>query len=135
MEEFEKKAIDNYHLKPKLWLRHVDDIFMVWPHGRDALEEFITYLDGIHPKIKFSREMETNNRISFLDVDLYRNNRGSFTTKVFRKKTHTNRYLHFESFGPLCVKKGVLKTLAIRAKTVCSNETLQEEMNLLQSIN
>jgi hypothetical protein len=40
MEWFEKKAIETYPLKPKLWKRFVDDTYVVWPHGRDYLYKF-----------------------------------------------------------------------------------------------
>ena len=35
MDRFETKALDGWPLKPTLWLRFIDDIFMIWPHGRD----------------------------------------------------------------------------------------------------
>ncbi|XP_023028767.2 uncharacterized protein [Leptinotarsa decemlineata] len=37
MEEIETEAIATSHLKPKLWLRYVDDIFVIWSHGHQEL--------------------------------------------------------------------------------------------------
>ena len=54
MDRFKPKALDNWPLKPLLWLRFIDDIFMIWTHGVDQLKEFIEYLNGIHPTIKFT---------------------------------------------------------------------------------
>ena len=54
MDRFETKALDGWPLKPTLWLRFIDDIFMIWPHGRDELDNFIKYLNNIHEKIKFT---------------------------------------------------------------------------------
>ena len=56
MGEFERKAPKGYVDKPFLWLRYIDDIFMVWTHGNEKLESFIAYLNSIHPTIKFTSE-------------------------------------------------------------------------------
>ena len=60
MGRFETKALDGWPLKPTLWLRFIDDIFMIWPHGRDELDNFIKYLNSIHEKIKFTSEVSKN---------------------------------------------------------------------------
>ena len=39
MDRFETKALDNYPLKPMLWLRFINDIFMIWTHGEDQTNE------------------------------------------------------------------------------------------------
>ena len=38
MDRFERRALDNWNPKPLLWLRFIDDIFMIWPHGEDKLK-------------------------------------------------------------------------------------------------
>src|SRR5699024_2324993 len=68
MEEFERTAIESFRLKPKVWLRYVDDTFVVWPHGRDLLNVFLQHINSIHPNIKFTMEVEKDNKLSFLDV-------------------------------------------------------------------
>ena len=54
MGKFEQQAIDNSLLKPFIWGRFIDDIFMIWTHGEEHLKTFIGYLNSIHPSIKFS---------------------------------------------------------------------------------
>lgn len=44
MEEFERNAVTSFKLKPKVWLRYVDDTFVIWRHGEDTLEEFIKHI-------------------------------------------------------------------------------------------
>ena len=34
MENFEKRALDSYPLKPTRWKRFVDDTNVLWPHGK-----------------------------------------------------------------------------------------------------
>ena len=41
MKYVETQLIDTSPKKPKMWLRFIDDIFMIWDHGSHALEDFI----------------------------------------------------------------------------------------------
>ena len=50
-------------------------------------------------------------------------NDGSLQTKVYRKPTHTDQYLHYESYQPESHKAAVVKTLAHRASNICSNDS------------
>ena len=54
--KFEQQAIDNSLLKPFIWWRLIDDIFMIWTHGEEHLKSFIGFLNSIHPSIKFTHE-------------------------------------------------------------------------------
>ncbi|GJQ82463.1 hypothetical protein Trydic_g14454 [Trypoxylus dichotomus] len=58
MEDFETRALDTAKYKPKLWLRYVDDTFIIWTHGEDKLQNFLSHLNGIHPKIKFTFQVD-----------------------------------------------------------------------------
>ena len=73
MEEFESSSLLTADLRPSLWLRYVDDTFVVWPHGPEALQEFLQYLNGQHPNIAFTMEQEQDGSIPFLDVKVTRN--------------------------------------------------------------
>jgi hypothetical protein len=48
MEHFEQKAISTAIKKPARWYRYMDDIFAVWPHGKDDLHDFLQHLNNIH---------------------------------------------------------------------------------------
>ena len=37
MTKFEQNHVYTYHLQPTLWKRFIDDIFMIWPHGKNSL--------------------------------------------------------------------------------------------------
>ncbi|GFN94116.1 hypothetical protein PoB_002062200 [Plakobranchus ocellatus] len=41
MSELEDKFLASAATKPKIWLRYIDDIFLVWTHGRSNLDTFI----------------------------------------------------------------------------------------------
>ena len=90
MESFENKAPSSTRLTPTVWRRYVDDTFVLWPHGADQLEEFHAHLNNQHLQIQFTKEVEENDKISFLDV-LVKKESDRFSTTVYRKPTHTGR--------------------------------------------
>jgi hypothetical protein len=45
MEHFERQALSLVIKKPTHWYRSVDDTFVVWPHGKDELQEFLKHLN------------------------------------------------------------------------------------------
>ena len=52
-----------------IWWRYIDDIFLIWTHGEDQLNSFITYLNSLHPTIKFTSSFSYS-EIPFLDVNV-----------------------------------------------------------------
>ena len=91
MGEFERKALKDYADQPFLWLRYIDDILMVWTHGEEKLDNFITYLNNIHPTIKFTSERSTTS-IPFLDVNIQLEN-GKIETDLYCSlQTNTSIY-------------------------------------------
>ena len=133
MEEFELDTIDNADLRPNLWLRYVDDTFVVWPRGKTALQEFLLHLNSQHPLIKFTMEQEKNNTISFLDVQVTRKADGTLAHTVHRKPTHTDRYLHSSSFHHLRFKSAVHNTLVRRAFSTCDQHSLKQELHHIKT--
>ncbi|MCG8622856.1 MAG: hypothetical protein MJE68_12785 [Proteobacteria bacterium] len=72
-------------------------------------------------------EEESDGKIAFLDVLVER--KGSkLSTGVYRKKTHTDRYINFQSHHHPRVKSGVISCLKNRAMRICDNEHLKKEM-------
>lgn len=49
MEDFENNALDLAEHKPTHWIRYVDDILAVWPHGDEKLQNFLQFLNQRHP--------------------------------------------------------------------------------------
>ena len=42
MQDFEQRALTIAPLKPSLWLRYVDDPFVVWNHGDRKLQSSLS---------------------------------------------------------------------------------------------
>nr|XP_023023996.1 uncharacterized protein LOC111512130 [Leptinotarsa decemlineata] len=115
MMHFEKEALNNSRLKPTLWKRYVDDIFIIWPHGKQELNRFVTYLNNIHPRIQFTTEREENRQLPFLDLLITRKPTGNLGYTVYRKCTHTNRYLQAASHHHPTQLQSVANTLIYRS--------------------
>ena len=75
--------------------------------------------------------------IPFLDMLIIPDEEGRLNTKVCRKPTHTDQYLHWDSHHSITSKYSVIGTLYHMARTVCSNpDHLQnEEKHLFKSLN
>ena len=58
----------------------------------------------------------------------------SISTAVFRKKTHTDRYLHFDSNHPARVKRGIIQCLRHRAEKVCNGSMRWAEIRHLREV-
>jgi hypothetical protein len=131
MENFEKRALESFPLKPLRWKRFVDDTNVLWPHGKEELHHFFQHLNNISKEIKFTMELEENDSIPFLDVLIKRKNNGDLGHAVYRKKTHTENYLHANSHHHPNQKLGVLKTLATRAIRISDEAHLDKETDHL----
>ena len=132
MEEFEVQAIRTSPTPPTLWKRFVDDTFTIIK--KTNREVFLQHLNSIHPNINFTCEaVRDDGSMPFLDILVTPEEDGSLKTSVFRKTTHTDLYLQWDSHHTIPSKYSVAGTLFHRANTVCSNpQLLQEEERHLQ---
>ena len=108
-----------------LWLRYVDDTFTLVKKGK--LQEIIRTLNSFHENIKFTHELEENNKIPFLDVLVRKEQDGGIQTGVYRKETNNNIYIHWNSHAPKQWKVGTLSGMIRRAYDICSNEEEKEK--------
>jgi hypothetical protein len=88
VEHFAQLAVDSVQDKPSLWLRYVDYTFVIWPHGAEGIQNFLTHLNSLRPAIQFTMEIESEEMIPFLDI-LVKKTGTALTMKIYRKPTHT----------------------------------------------
>ena len=69
-------------------------IFLIWQYSEKELLDFIKYLNGAHPSIKFACQYSTE-KATFLDVDISKNNDGTLNTSVRVKKTNNHQYIEY----------------------------------------
>ncbi len=68
MEWFQKHAIETFTYEIKLWRCYVDDTMVILS---DALLEFSSHINKIHPAIKFTHEEEVDGTIVMLDAKIF----------------------------------------------------------------
>lgn len=98
------------------------------------LYDFLIHANAIHPSIKFTIELETNNSLPFLDIRIYRaNNHLSFD--IYRKPFAVANPPHVTSNHPWAQKMSFFYTLVYRAYRICSSPALiKQEISTLKEI-
>ena len=113
--------------------RYVDDIFVLF-ESQDKFIKFRDYFNGCHPNMSFSYEVDRDGKLSFLDLNVFREE-GQFVTNVYRKTTFSGVYTHFENFLPATYKFGMVYTLAYRCFRICSYWTkFKEKLRFLKGV-
>lgn len=115
----------------KFYRRFVDDTFAVIRRG--SLPKLLEEMNSFDPNIQFTFEEESNYEMNFLDVTVIRQPNGSLKKKVYRKPTHTGRYLNYSSFHHHSHKISVIDSLLYRAFSISDAEFLEDEINHVTS--
>ena len=81
-------------------------------------------------------EIEKDKTIPFLNTTVTRDSDGLLTTTVYRKPTHTDQYLAYDSHHPQSVKpRGIVKCLYDRAEHLMTKSSvISEEKKYLSSV-
>ena len=123
MGKFEKDFLDSYDVQPLLWLRCLDDIFMIWDDSEENLLKFLDKLNNFHETIKFTYNYSKTNAV-FLDVKIEKSDGGILCTSVFEKDTNVHQYIEFSSCHPLSCKKGIPFSQATRYRRITSDDDI-----------
>ena len=135
MEDLEMKALATALSPPTLWKRFVDDTFIIIQ--RSQKDNFLQHLNAIYDNIHFTCEEDgEDSSISFLDMLITPDEDSRLNTTVYRKPTHMDQYLHWDSHHAITSKYRVVGTLFHRARTICSNpgQLQKDEKHLYQSL-
>ena len=103
----------------------MDDTFTIL--DRDRVDSFLQHLNHQQPTIRFTMETENDSKITFLDASVSREPEGRLTTSLYRKPTHTEQYLAYDSHLPQSVKRGIVKCLYDWAKRLVTKPSVISE--------
>ena len=91
MGELEQWLVQLGENKIKIWIRYIDDIFVVWQGEQTDFETFIQNCNKLHPTMEFTSEHSAT-EINFLDMTIYKGtnfqNRQTLDIKTYTKPTN-----------------------------------------------
>jgi hypothetical protein len=125
METLESEIfMKNPDLHVRFFKRYIDDILCALL--KRLIEVLLHALNSWHKDIQFTVEKQVDNMIPYLDTQISKLDGGKLGFTVYRKPTHTGRYLEYFSANPTAHKKSVVSSLFHRAATLCDNQALYE---------
>ena len=86
MHYLESNLLTKSTMKPKTWLKFIDDIFMIWPHSIQTLTLSMDMKNSHHPTIKFTYDYHKQ-EIPFLDTIVYKTEGNKLFTRNYHKPT------------------------------------------------
>ena len=100
---------------------------MLWKGPRKPLEDFLNYLNEVHPSIKFELKI-SKHKVSFLDCNVIKEN-NKLKTDVYQKATDCHPYLDYTSAHPSHFKTSIPYSQALRLRRICDDqETLKKRI-------
>ena len=99
----EKEALATCPIRPVVYLRFLDAIFIIWRVSREQFEVLLGILNNHHPSIKFKAEF-SDRAVNFFDTTVFKGNGFAnnhiLDTQVYFKPTDTSELLHIDSYHP-----------------------------------
>ena len=100
---------------------------MLWKGPRNPLEDFLNYLNEVHPSIKFEWKI-SKHKVSFLDCNVIKEN-NKLKIDVYQKLTDCHPYLDYTSAHPSHFKTSIPCSQALRLRRISDDqETLKNRI-------
>ena len=131
MGKFERNMLADFEklhkMRPTMWLRYIDDVFIVWEGKEEHLKTFLEYANnyaaqaGFKSSIKF--KYAYGKSVDFLDTTVYIQANGHLGTTLYTKPTASYDYLHHNSYHASHVKNSLPKSQFLRIRRICTTLT------------
>lgn len=127
----EEKIRENFISLLLFWKRFIDDIFFIFLGTFEELNTLKDFMNNLHPTIKFTFTQSLE-KISFLDLMIYKTPDHHLATTIFRKPTDCAPLLHFQSNHSLKCKESIIFSQALRYNLIISDDkNLEKELDHL----
>ena len=111
------------------YCRFVDDVYCVI--RKNQKRRILNSINKFDPKfLSFTHQVMNNNSLTFLDTEIYINEKNLPEIKKFRKETASNVIMNYNSVSPKRYKLAALKGDVFRCHYTCSTEE-----NLINALN
>ena len=116
------------------YFRYVDDILLIYNEYLIDINEILTSFNSLSHNLKFSLELEADNRLNYLDLTLVKNPNG-FSYDIYRKPTATETIIPRDSCHPREHKMAAIRYFVNRVNTYdLSNKSKRSEMDTIEHI-
>ncbi len=127
LEEMEVSVLQNIPVQPKLYVRFVDDIFVLYDESEFSITDFLDTFNDQHCDIHLTLERENRRALPYLDLLIWRRYAAGgliqegLDLSIHRKSTHSHKFLNYRSSNPLSLKRNVFRGLWMRAQRLLRN--------------
>ena len=115
LDELEQKYIYPLRKDKSIFLRYIDDIFMVQTKSEKQLKDVMIELNQKHPSIKFDYKFDSK-QIQFLDTLVYIDQENKLKTNLFRKSRDRQNFLNAKLEHPYSSNKSITYSQALRIR-------------------
>lgn len=119
--DFIEKNIMQISNNITLWLRYVDDCFIVY---KGDFSQLLALANSVHPDIQFTSELPNENKLPFLDTLVTRSN-NKFHFELYVKPTHSGACLPFSAYVPTSRKRALVQSELLRANRISTDRMRQ----------
>ena len=98
----------------------------------DKIQLFLSHLTSKKTIIQITVEVEIEIEY-FFDVDIMHHSGGSLTTTVYSKKTHTEKYLAYNSYHPTALLIAIYKSRIICSTIIQKEERMRTDKEWFKS--
>jgi len=136
LQFLENTKIFNILTKPGIegYFRYVDDILLIYNSHLIDIREILFFFNSLSPSLKFTLELEANNKLDFLDLTLIKTDK-NISFNIYRKPTTTDVIIPRDSCHPQEHKLAAIRYLLNRANTYDLNLTnKQAEIDTIKTI-
>ena len=109
IQDLQEQVLLKYQNYILFYKRYVDDSCIIL--NKRYLKHTLDMFYNFSNRVKFTHEVEIDNKINFLDVSIIKNEDGHLTFDIYKKKTFSGRYINYFSSHPISCKIGIVKNL------------------------
>ena len=134
MEEFILSVQKSCPYPLKEWYWYVDDSEVICKAKNTG--KILEYLNNVKPGILvFTKEEQEDETLSVLDLkQIVDRKTKRLKFSIHYKTTHTNINVHARSNHPEYMKKAIVKGFAERAKQLCDEDSVEEEIRNIENV-
>jgi hypothetical protein len=113
---------------------YVDDILLIFDSSHTDIQTILDDFNTVHPKLKFTAEMEVNNMINYQNITIHKTPT-NWTMLIYRKPIFTDTIIPCTSNNPTQHKYTTVRFLYNRLNTYNLQEhDYRQEENIIHNI-